>query len=245
MINKLKVTSELITNLKEVFEEKLVSVILYGSCAGDVCENKFSDINTIVVIDNLQATDLKKANSALQEFIKTKNPLPLFMDKDEWFNSCDVYPIEYSDIKERHTILYGEDIVKPLVLEKTNLRLQCEHETKNLLIKLRQNYLLQSNSAEAIESLLKTVSKSFFALFRAILRLTEEKVSFDHRETINSLAQKVSIDKDVFFKLLDLRKAPKGMNWFSPKAFSKDECDITIQKLIDSTNEILKYIDKM
>lgn len=244
-MNKLVITSELITNLKEVFEEKLVSVILYGSCAGDVCENKFSDINIIVVIDNLLAADLKMANSALKEFVKTKNPLPLFMDKDEWFNSCDVYPIEYSDIKERHTILYGEDIVKPLVLEKTNLRLQCEHETKNLLIKLRQNYLLQSNNIDAIEKLLKTVSKSFFALFRAILRLTQEQVSFDHVETINSLSENVAIDKEVFFKLLELRKNTKGTSWFAPKVIPKSECETTIQKLIDSTNEILKYIDKM
>lgn len=236
-MNKFKVTSSLVQNLKEIYNEKLVSIVLYGSCASNACENDFSDINIIVVINNLLAIDLKKANSALKDFMKTKNPLPLFMDKDEWFNSCDVYPIEYSDIKDRYAILYGEDIVKPLILEKTNLRLQCEHEVKNLLIKLRQNYLAQSDDLKSIEVLLKKSSKSFFALFRAILRLTEEKVSFDHEEVINSLYEKVKIDKDVFLKLLNLRT--------DSKAISKAEYEITIQKLIDSTNEILKYIDRM
>jgi len=236
-MNKFKTTSNLIENLKDTFGEKLISVILYGSCAGSACENNFSDINLIVVIDNLLATDLKKATSALKDFMKTKNPLPLFMDKEEWFNSCDVYPIEYSDIKERYSILYGEDIVKPLVLEKTNLRLQCEHEIKNLLIKLRQNYLAQSTNLKAIEELLKKSSKSFFALFRAILRLTQDTVSFDHAEVIDSLSEKVKIDKDVFLKLLNLRS--------DSKAISKNEYEITIQKLIDSTNEVLKYIDKI
>lgn len=236
-MNKFKVTSSLVQNLKEIYNEKLVSIVLYGSCASNACENDFSDINIIVVIDNLLAIDLKKANFALKDFMKTKNPLPLFMDKDEWFNSCDVYPIEYSDIKDRYAILYGEDIVKPLILEKTNLRLQCEHEIKNLLIKLRQNYLAQSDDLKSIEVLLKKSSKSFFALFRAILRLTEEKVSFDHEEVINSLYEKVKIDKDVFLKLLNLRT--------NSKAISKAEYEITIQKLIDSTNEILKYIDRM
>lgn len=236
-MNKFKVTSSLVQNLKEIYNEKLVSIVLYGSCASNACENDFSDINIIVVMDNLLAIDLKKANSALGDFMKTKNPLPLFMDKDEWFNSCDVYPIEYSDIKDRYIILYGEDIVKPLILEKTNLRLQCEHEVKNLLIKLRQNYLAQSNDLKSIEVLLKKSSKSFFALFRAILRLTEENVSFDHEEVINLLAEKVKMDKDVFLKLLDLRT--------DSKAISKAEYEITIQKLIDSTNEILKYIDRM
>lgn len=236
-MNKLKVTASLIQNLKEIYNESLASVILYGSCAGNECENDFSDINLIVIINNLLAVDLKNASSALKDFMKTKHPLPLFMDRDEWFNSCDVYPIEYSDIKERYSILYGEDVVKPLVLEKTNLRLQCEHEVKNLLIKLRQNYLAQSNDLKAIEKLLKNSSKSFFALFRAILRLTNENISFDHKESINSLSEKVKIDKDAFLKLLDLRT--------NSKAISKNEYEITIQKLIDSTNEILKYIDKM
>lgn len=235
-MSTIKITTNLVTKLKETFSEKLVSVVLYGSCASDECENEFSDINIIVVIDKLLAIDLKNANKALEDFMKTKHPLPLFMDKEEWFNSCDVYPIEYSDIKDRYRILYGEDIVKPLVLEKTNLRLQCEHETKNLLIKLRQNYLAKSSDLKAIETLLKTSSKSFFALFRAILRITESEISFNHEKAINLLAEKVKIDKDVFLKLLELR--------LNSKAIAKNEYEIAIQRLIDSTNEILKYIDK-
>lgn len=236
-MNKFKVTSNLVQNLEEIFKERLISIILYGSCASNECENDFSDINTIVVIDNLTAMDLKLANSVLKDFMKTKNPLPLFMDKDEWFNSCDVYPIEYTDIKARYKILYGEDIVEPLVLEKTNLRLQCEHETKNLLIKLRQNYLAKSNDLKAIEQLIKASSKNFFAIFRAILRLTNESAPFNHKETINLLSEEVKIDKEVFLKLLDWRT--------NTKAISKKEYEITIQKLIDSTNEILRYIDKL
>jgi len=234
-MNKLKITSNLVQNLKETYGEKLVSVILYGSCAGNQCENDFSDINTIVILEDLLAVDIKKAGSALKDFMKTKHPLPLFMDEDEWFNSCDVYPIEYSDIKDRYKILYGEDVVEPLIMEKTNLRLQCEHETKNLLIKLRQNYLAKSNDLRAIEELLKVSSKTFFALFRAILRLTEGSLSLSHEETINALSEKVKIDKDVFLKLLNFRT--------DKKAILKSEYEITVQKLIDSTNEILKYID--
>lgn len=237
MNNKFKTLGNLIENLKDTFGEKLVSVILYGSCAASACENDFSDINLIVVIDNLLAVDLKNAAQALKDFKKTKNPLPLFMDKDEWFNSCDVYPIEYLDIKERYSILYGEDIVSPLEVEKANLRLQCEHEVKNLLIKLRQNYLAQSTNLKAIEELLKKSSKSFFALFRATLRLTQDNVPFEHAQVLDTLAEKVKIDKDVFMKLLDLRT--------NSKAISKNEHEITIQKLIDSTNEVLKYIDKL
>lgn len=239
-MTKLKVTGTLIENLKEVYGEKLVSVILYGSCASNECENEFSDINTIVILNNLTALDLKNAHPALKDFLKTRNPLPLFMDKDEWFNSCDVYPIEYSDIKARYSILYGEDVVTPLALEKKNLRLQCEHETKNLLIKLRQNYLIKSKDQKEIEELIKHSSKSFFALFRAILRLTSDEVPFSHKEVIENLSEKVNIDKEVFLKILELRQCPKNC-----KAILNGQYENTIQKLINSTNEVLKYVDKI
>lgn len=239
-MTKLKVTSILIEKLKEVYGEKLVSVILYGSCASNECENEFSDINTIVILNNLTAIDLKNAHPALKEFLKTKNPVPLFMDKDEWFNSCDVYPIEYSDIKARYSILYGEDVVAPLILEKKNLRFQCEHETKNLLIKLRQNYLLNSKDLKAIEELIKQSSKSFFALFRAILKLTSDDIPFSHKEVIENLSEKVNIDKEVFLKILELRQCPKNCN-----SILKGQYEDTIQKLINSTDEIFKYVDKI
>jgi len=241
-----KKIDNLIKNLKETFNDKLVSVILYGSCVSDDCDDEFSNINTIVIIDNLEAIDLKNAYGAVKEFSKNrlwglfpyhKNPAPLFMDKDEWFNSCDVYPIEYSDIKARYKILLGEDVVAPLDLEKTNLRHQCEYEVKNLLIKLRQNYVINSNDKKEIEHLLKISSKSFFAVFRAILRLTDENIPFEHSKVIDLLSQKATIDKDAFLSILHLRK--------NPNAIAKKDYEITIQKLIDSTDEILKYVDKI
>lgn len=239
-MNKQKILDKLVEKLKKIFDTRLVSVILHGSCAADLCDNKFSDINLIVVIDKLCAIDLKNANTIIKDFDKTKNPLPLFMDKDEWFNSCDVYPIEYSDIKDRYSIAYGEDIVKPLTVEKSNLRLQCEHETKNLLIKLRQYYLAYNKNQATIKKLLLSVSKSLFALFRAILRLTEEKVSFNKQESIDLISEKVNIDKQVFFMLLEMRKEKKLLD-----PITKIDYEITIQKLIDSINETLKYIDKL
>lgn len=232
-----KLTDNLIQKLTEIFKERLTSVILYGSCAVDNCNNAFSDINTIVVIDELNASDLKSANPALKEWMKTKNPLPLFMDKQEWLNSCDVYPIEYSDIKDRYRILYGENVVEFLEITNANLRLQCEHEVKNLLIKLRQTYLGNSNDNKVIETLIKTSSKSFFALFRAVLRLTETVVPFKNEDVIDKLAEKTNIDKDIFMQILEFR--------INSKAIAKNEFEAVIQKLINSTDLILKYVDKI
>src|SRR5574344_1647211 len=132
-----KILEELINNLKDNFnEEKLKSVILYGSCAVEDCSEKFNNINVIVVLKNLCAKDLKLSEKLAAKFLKKAHVLPLFMDYDEWQNSADVYAIEYSDIKDRYKILFGENIVDDLNVENNDLRFQCEQETKALLIRL-------------------------------------------------------------------------------------------------------------
>jgi len=78
-------------------------------------------------------------------------------------------------------------------------------------------------------------------LFRAILRITSNgDVPFSHKDVIETLSEKVSIDKEVFLNILELRKHPKEakkiLNW---------QYEDTIQKLINSTDEILKYVDKI
>lgn len=232
-----KLLQDFIENLKKTFGERLTSVILYGSCAVEGCDTSKSDINSIVVIDGLNGNDLEKANIALKKWLKTENPLPIFFDRAEWFNSSDVYPIEYSDIKERYRILHGEDIVAPLQVEHRNLRHQCEYEVKNLLIKLRETYIAECTDSKTLEIAIKSGSKTLIALSRAILRLTNESVPAKHEEVINHLAAKVGIDGEFLLKTLAFRK--------DKKVFSKKEYGEIVKKLIDTTDFILKYVDKL
>jgi hypothetical protein len=204
MVNMDKILNNLIENLKKLYGERLASIILYGSCAAEGCNTSKSDVNAIVIINNLHANDLEKAQGAVKEWLKTKNPLPIFMDKAEWFNSTDVYPIEYSDIKERYKVLYGEDLVATLEIDNKNLRHQCEYELKSLLIKLRQGYMAKGD----IKKIVKGGSKSLKALSRAVSRLSDSFTS-------------------------------------PSEDFSRIDPKEAIKKLIDITDNMLKYVDKL
>lgn len=214
----------LIEGIKEVVGSRLLSVILYGSYV-DNTATKDSDINLIAVIEQLTARDLKDLHPVIKKWKKTNKNLPLFMGKIEWFASSDVYPMEYADIKDRHSILYGDDIVSDLKIDKCNLRLQCESETKNLLIRLRQGYVANSSDKKAISELVLNSTKSLVAIFKTILRLTsEEKVPGDKFQVINKVSSLIGFDSEIFT--------------------SKDY-DLIIQKLIDSIYDVLKYVDKI
>ncbi|MFW5795230.1 MAG: hypothetical protein ACOCV1_07070 [Bacillota bacterium] len=229
-----KSLNKLIDELKKILEERLLSILLYGS---SVTEENTSDINLIIVVDKITAVDLKAVYPAVKKWVKTKNPPPLFMGNLEWFGSCDTYPMEYADIKQRHKLLYGEDIVSQLSIKKGHLRLQCESETKNLLIKLRQNYLLKNNDKNEITELIKYGSKSFMAIFRTILRLQGDFVPENKNEVISLISQRININEEIFKKILLFRK--------NKKIFDKNELENIIQILIDSIYEVLKYVDQM
>jgi len=231
-----KIINTLIEDLKNIFKEKLASVILYGSYASGNYHKGISDINLIVILDKLQAHDLKIAYPAIKKWKKSNSPVPLFMDKDEWYTSCDVYAIEYSDIKERHKILYGEDLISGLTVDKKHLRLQCESEIKNLLVRLRQAYLANSDNTKALDNIIKKSSTSFVAIFRAVLRLLDEKIPLSHREVVELSSSKISIDKDVFIEILNFRENNKNIQ--------KDRIDNIIKKLIDSLYQALIFVDK-
>ena len=226
----------LIIDLEDTYKDRLVSIILYGSAAFGEFREKVSDLNLIVVLEQMTASDLKLAHSAMKKWLKTEYPLPVFMDKQEMLNSCDIYPIEYSDIKERHKILFGEDFLDSLVINKEYLRLQCEAEIRNLLIKLRQGYLRNSNDKKAINNMIKKGTSSIIAIFRAVLRIMGEEVPLSHKEVIELLAEKISYDKEVFASILKLRENNKDL--------SLDNSVTVIQKMIDSLKQILMYVDK-
>lgn len=235
-----KILETLIYKLKETYNDRLSSVFLYGSSAVEEPTKK-SDINLMVIIKDLKAEDLKKAHHFIKTFTKKSKSLPIFMDKDEWCNSSDVYSIEYSDIKERHKILFGENLISSLNIEKKYLRIQCESEVKNLLIRLRQNYLANPSS-KAIKNLILLSLKTFIVIFRTLLRLSGVAVPTEHTDVIKLFSEKITstsidFDTDLFLKLLEFR----GNN----RAIKDKETEVLVQKLVDTTTSVLKYVDKL
>jgi len=241
MIIMEKMLNNFVGNLKEIFRDRLSSVFLYGSRAVEEGAAS-SDVNLMVIIKDLAAKDLKSAHKVVKKISKKTKSLPIFMDKDEWFNSCDVYAIEYSDIKERNKILFGEDLISGLNVEKNNLRLQCEREVKNLLIKLRQTYLAKATDKRALENLIKMSSKTFMVIFRTILSLTNEAVPKNHNDVIKLFGEKIKnheieFDCEMFLKIIEFREKSKSLKG--------EKTEIVVQKLIDTTNSVLKYVDKI
>lgn len=229
----------LVNDLKQIFGKRLISIIQYGNIVPKSNKTKFVcsilpnrnkiPVEMVVILDKLESSDLKCANKPILKWKKTAQPLPIFMDKDEWFNSTDIYPMEYSDIKSRHKILYGEDLTESIKINKSYLRLQCEYELKNVLIRLRETYLGNANNKKYINFIILDNLNKIINIFRSVLELLEMSAPEDAELMINQLTEKTEIDLNLF---IDLNKENNVSN-----------TEETIKEIIDSLTILLKYVD--
>ena len=225
----------LINSLKDIFSSRLISIILYGSKAKQDTLKKENNINLLVLIENLTPDDLKKSTPIVKIWLKKKNPLPLFIDNDEWYDSVDIYPIEYSDLIDSYKILYGRDCLIPLEVEKKNLRLQTELELKKLFMYLKENYLLYSDNENQLEKTLLISIKKFLIIFRAILRLNNDSIPDNNLNIIEKVSLLGLIEKSLWEKLINYKNKKIKI--------SRKDISLIYNAFIKESKALLKYVN--
>src|SRR6056297_683308 len=97
--------------IKEHMGNNLESFVLYGSAAtGETYRD--SDYNTLLIVKKLDLKNLKKASGTIKKWVRKGNPVPLIFTHDRILKSDDVFPLEFSDIKENHRVVRGKDVFK-------------------------------------------------------------------------------------------------------------------------------------
>src|SRR5881398_2130618 len=170
---------ELVEQLRAAYGDALRSVVLYGSAAAGEHIPKRSDYNVLVLVDSLSLDRLSAAAAVARAWSEGGNPAPMTLTTREWRSSADIFAMEYADILERHKILYGEAPFDGIRVDPGDLRLQLEHEAMGKLLKLRQGVLAAGGDRTRQLELLRASLSTMLVLFRAVLRLHDEKPTAD------------------------------------------------------------------
>lgn len=216
--------TDLVNDLKDIFGDNLVSVFSYGG----------SD-HIMAIFNKLDASDLKKAFPSIKKLRKAKKPLPVVMSEEEFCASADIYPIEYTVIKSNYEILHGKDVVQCLNVEKCDLRLKCEYEIKNILIRIRETYLGNSDNPKFTVKVLEDSLEDIMRILKAVLCLVDTPLPGTGEEVIAKLSEKTEFDSEVFIEILEA-KAKK-------KKFSGEELESVIQRTINGINSLYGFIN--
>jgi predicted nucleotidyltransferase len=181
------------------------SAILYGSAArGDYIE-KTSDLNLILVLEDLSPARLDAVAPAVRHWMKRGHPAPRLFSPALIRASADVFPIEFLDIREAHVVLHGRDPFAGLEIRPDHLRLQCEREIKEKLMLLREGYVAVQGEAGAVRRLLVSSYPAFAALFRGCLRLLGAAVPARNAEVIGAFCARAGLETAPFVAVERLR----------------------------------------
>jgi len=162
---------DFVAQLKSVHGSQLRTIVLYGSAATNEHIEGLSDLNLLVLVDTLSMDTLRALGQSVRAWNEAGNPPPLTLTVDEWTRSADIFPMEYSDILERHRVLHGTAPFADMIVDRADLRLQLEREAMGKLLRLRQGVMAAADDAEKQRDLMRASFSTLLVLFRAAERL--------------------------------------------------------------------------
>jgi len=203
---------ELVTKLERAYNDRLVSVVLYGSGASEGEHHKFSDLNVLCVLKQVTPRELGEGEPILRWWREHGHPAPLLMSEEEAHHSADCFPIEFRDMKDRRKVLYGVDVIADVHVDTRNYRAQIEHELRAKLFRLRQKGAqVLSDPAELLKLCVDSVS-NFCMLGRHALVVSGATAKTERRAVVHQLGQILKMDTSPFDTLLDIRGDKSGVD---------------------------------
>ena len=197
---------ELVQRLKAAAADNLKAVILYGSAATEEFHAKHSDLNILCLVEQADAAHLEALHGAVEWWTRRGQRAPLVFTLDELQRSADIFTIELLDMKSRHRILYGENVLAGISVPLHNHSIQVERELRTDWLRLRQAILGAPKKSKVYLELMVSSFSAFAALFRHALIALGEAPSETKREAIDRIAQFAGADPAGFHAILGVRE---------------------------------------
>lgn len=202
--------------LIETFGDDLYSLMLYGSAArsakrnGDEFREGTSDMNTVIILEQVGTQELNGIIGIGRKFKKSGLALPLVFKKGHIMTSLDTFPLEFSDMKDHHILLYGTDPLEDAKIETRNLRHQCEVEFKGQLVQLRRGYLASNEDPEALTALISASVASILAACRGMVLIAGEVAPNNKEALLKLVEDKYEIDTEPIKEATRIKHGESG-----------------------------------
>lgn len=187
-----------------VYGGEIISIFAYGSVTGQDYIHKSSDINISVVMEDVSPVNLKRCLAAVKKAMRNKISAPLFLSPSYVKMSLDVFPLEFTNIKDTRVILSGEDILSGIQIKREDIRKECEAQLKGRLLTIREAYLEQALDRKGVEHLVKASLKGLIPVFRGLVTLSAaDGAPIGKRDIIAAVGREYVVNVDPFLEILN------------------------------------------
>ncbi|MEO2045268.1 MAG: hypothetical protein ABGX16_01690 [Pirellulales bacterium] len=128
----------------------------------------------------------------------------MVLSYEEMQTSTDVFPITFFEMKRKYQVLAGTDVLANLPISDMYLRLRCEQELKNLLIRMQGNFLLQSHRSDFLLESLRRVYSNLLRCLRAAIQVLGESVPNDDERVVAIAADRFGLETDTLARVEEI-----------------------------------------
>jgi len=190
---------------QDALGEDLISVILYGSLIKGGFSKLHSDVNVMVIVTDAHVDTLTKIGLPFRTGRREWRLAIMLLTENDLQCSTDVFPAKFMTIQKDHKLLAGKDVLTDLEIADAHVRLRCEQEVKNHLLRLRQAYLQRGFKAELIEGTLTQGISGFMHSLATLLTLKTGDAPTNKREIAEAGAKEFDLDDQTLKDVLDLK----------------------------------------
>lgn len=197
-----EILDEFVADYRKVFEEDLISVVLFGRATSGVWKRKESEINFLLIVKPAALESIGRILPFVKKWQKRAVAVPMVMSEEYLLSSLDSFPLEFFNLIHAHKLIYGKDVLKPLQISMELLRLQCENQIKGKLVHLRAEFLATQGDGKKIRRLIQATIPTFTHVFKGLLTFKGLQVADQPEAVFEAVAETYSLDQTVLERVL-------------------------------------------
>jgi hypothetical protein len=197
--------------LAQALGSRAVAVVLYGSAAGEDFSPEHSDVNLLVVLREVAFQDLRLIGSTLERESSRQGvrfATPLVVRAEFLRAARDSFPIELEDIRTRHRILAGADMLSDLSVAPASVRLAAEREVRTMLLRVHALAMHRPDDV-AVRDALSHLYSSFAVVGAALLELARGVGRPRGAALLAAIADRVGVELPGFREVHESREGAR------------------------------------
>jgi hypothetical protein len=211
------------------------SLYLVGGVLTEDYQEGVSKIDSVIMLQKMDLAFLDILAPLGHNYGKKGIAAPLIMDPGYLHSSVDVFPLEFLNFKLLHHLIYGEDLMAGLEIDRQELRYQCERELKGKLIWLHRIYVSAMGDRKVLAGDIVRHFAGYLPLFRGILSLLGQEPAAGLKKALEQLDQATGLDTEVFAEIYAIQK-----NLIQP---SPEEISQLFEKFYRVTERLAEVLD--
>lgn len=203
---------EMLTRLTTAVGERLVSVVVYGPAAHDDAYPALGGEHLLIVVTDLEVETLQRLSDPVRWWLKKGEPWPRLFSRELLRASADVYPIELLEISHHRRVVFGSDPIDGVAIDRDHLRVQCERELREKLMRLREGYVESHGhgGARGLHELIAVSYASFVRIFRGCLYLVDRPVARHDHDVLTALCDWLDVPLGAFTAVERIARGDRG-----------------------------------